>query len=162
MNPLDIIYTVFVAKFLFVVFRLHIAFNSCIIAVSRYIFIVYDVNVSDFGIEKVRRILILASIVVPLVLSILSEGATPTNFRTMSGQRVNEYIGYCPIPVSYHFKNNQTDGILQSPIYTFAHNYIPSSVVFAIQLFCTVSLALIGSNIMEGVMYLHIYIYSKR
>ena len=60
-----------VVRFLFVCLRIYVALNSLIIATCRYCFIIHDVKAVQYGIRKIRRILVCLSFAVPLVLSIL-------------------------------------------------------------------------------------------
>ena len=127
---------------LFVIFRAYIGFNSLIIAICRYCFIVFDQAISSFGIGKARKVLLFGSFGIPLLLAILREAAFPM----------------APGWISLSTAENS----IQSPLYYLAHSFLPDFVSYGMALLVISLVGIIFLNIGEGLIYLHIYIYGRR
>ena len=131
-----------VLRSLFLLFRYYIGFNSFIIAICRYCFIVFDGKTSDIGVGKARKILLGSSFGIPLLLAVFSEA-------TVSMQH-----GWIAL--------STTENIFQSPIYQLVRHLFPDFITYVIELCCISLIGIIFSNIIEGLIYFHIYIYCRR
>ena len=123
-------------------FRCYIGFNSLIIAICRYCFIVFDQTTRAFGIGKARKMLLCGSFGIPLCVAVLFEATAPMN---------QGWIALSTAEDSY-----------QSPIFDLANSLLPNFVTDGIAFFCMSMLGIIFSNVGEGIIYLHIYIYGRR
>ena len=138
-------------------------FNSLIMAISRYVCIVHYNTVDNYGVRKVRNFLIGSSLGIPFLLAILSEALVPVEY-------IWEVL-FLPNNSSTHDRQecdstsmcrNMTLQLPQSPIYNMTNTYIPSEICHVLKLVFTASMFLIHSNILEGILYSHTYIYYKR
>ena len=138
-------------------------FNSLIIAISRYTCIVYQRTVEDFGVKKVRKLLISSSVGVPIFFALLNEALIP----------VEDFWGALFLPeYTYSFdriannkdvlNQNVTLHLPQSPLHLIAHTYLPTSVTHGLKFVWLIILISIHFNLLEGVIYLHIHIYYNR
>ena len=96
----------------------------------------------ETDIDKASKILLCASFGVPLLVAVLGEAAIPMEQGWMA-------------------VSTAEDGF-QSPIYEFANNLLPHFITNGIALFCMALRAIIFSNVGQGLIYLHIYIYARR
>ena len=134
-------------------------FNSLIIAISRYTCIVYEAAVEAFGVRKLRKLLITSSIGIPIFFAILHESLIP----------VENVLGAYFMPnytYSYDKSDEQStkanDYIQQSPLFVITDAYLPISIKYGLKLVWFVILILVHSNVLEGIIYLHTYIFYHR
>ena len=123
-------------------FRCYIGFNSLIIAICRYCFIVFDQTTRSFGIGKARKMFLCGSFGIPLCVAVLFEATAPMN---------QGWIALSTAEDSY-----------ESPIFDLANSLLPNFVTDGIAFFCMSMLGIIFSNVGEGIIYLHIHIYGRR
>ena len=135
-------HAIIILRSLYVLFRSYVGFNSLIIAICRYCFIVFDQTTASFGIGQARKVLLGASFGIPLLVAILGEATLPMEhmWRALS----------------------TAEDAFESPTYELTNSFLPSLVTYGIGLFCMALLGFIFSNIGEGLIYLHIYIYGRR
>ena len=143
--------------------RTYIAFNSLIIATSRYIFVIFETQIDRFKIRHVRAFLLTISVAIPMILTLLHQATTPTGPQWLSF-----FMPYTD-EIQLLFANKSLDindvlmsEIQQSPLYTFVHEYLPSlliNVLWFVEIFMSIA---IYSNIIEGYMYAHCYYLIKR
>ena len=138
-------------------------FNSLIMAISRYVCIVHYHAVDGYGVRKVRKFLIGSSIGIPFLLAILTDALVPVE---------NIWV-ILFLPDSNFIHNGQGSNdtslilnpklqIVQSPIYYLTNTYLPYEMFSVLKLVWTVLMFLLHSNILEGIIYLHTYIYYRR
>lgn len=135
-------------------------FNSLIMAISRYVCIVYHETVEAYGVRKWRKVLIGSSIVIPVLLSVLTDALVPVEdiWEVLFWQNSSFLNAMNTSPLD----ENMTSEMPMSPIYIFTNACIPSVLVYALKFIWTAVLVLIHSNVLEGIIYLHIYIYYNR
>ena len=150
-------------------------FNSAIIAISRYLFIVREQEVSQFGVKQTKRILIGSSLVVPFITVILWDASFPRQWDAtenklwLLGAKTELSPSSSKLMDEQHFclfldghSNNQTQSIDQSPIYMLSNNYIPTPIIYGMKMLFCVLLSVIFSNIAEGILYSRTFMYLKR
>ena len=156
-------YIIGVIRFLSTLNGCYGGFNSLIMAISRYVCVVYCNFVDNYGVRKVRNFLIGSSIGIPFLLALLTEALVPIEY-------IWEVL-FLPDNDTTHqrqtYDNNlpnesMTPQIPLSPIYHVTNMYLPSEISYILQLVQAASMLLIHSNILEGIIYLHIYIQYKR
>ena len=135
-------YAICTLRSVFALFRNYIGFNSLIIAVCRYCFIVFNETTSAIGIYKARKALVCGSFAIPFLVVVLNSATVPMA------------PGWIALWT--------TEDTFQSPFYEFVNSLLPSYVTNGIALFGMSLRAIILSNIGEGFIYLHIYIYGRR
>ena len=138
-------------------------FNSLIMAISRYVCIIYQDAVERYGVRKLRKVLIGSSIGVPVFLAITTEALTPVEDVWGSLFMPNYTNPYDLSKTNYTaLYDDMVFKMPHSPLYQITNMYLPSEVQAGLKLFWKVSLVLIHLNILEGIMYLHVYIYYYR
>ena len=162
-------YIIITMRFVYMVFRFYIGFNSLIIASCRYCFIVLETHVINFGFDRTRRIFLSSSIGIPILLAVIIE-ATHTielawicmfmpsqnhTFKELSEVVQNSQEGL--------FCSKEVMGdITESPLYSAFEQYLSPSFRYGLKI-CFKVLALTAtSNIIEGFMYFHIFVFIKR
>ena len=107
-------------RFLYILILFYLGFNSLIVAICRYIFIVVVQHNDTFTIKKIRSWVIAASIVIPVMLVTLHEATIPLNNRWVDilKQMVTPDNSSSLIISSYSIENT-TFIVHQSPLFTF-------------------------------------------
>ena len=155
-HPCLVTYVLMGMRFLFNIVRIYIGLNSIVVAVCRYLFIVCDEKISNFGIQRFKRIIIGASFWVPVLLGILREATVPW-VHTFDIENQS-----CSLPKAHPFNEDFSETTTQSPIYTLTHNYVSSSVIYGIRLILYTLILTILSNTVEGILYLLTFRHTKR
>ena len=136
----------------------YVGFNSLIIAITRYFFIVHEVVAERIGIKLLRSLFVAFSIGIPMITSMINESINPVEEAWSSIFVPN----YNPSQ-ERNGENNATIIITSiSPLLHIPDRYVPSFAKFGMQIFWFIMLVSTYSNILEGVMYLRIYIYYFR
>ena len=154
LNPCFYHYVGLIMRFAYHVVRLYIGFHSLVVAICRICFILYEHVVSNYGIDKFKKIIYYGSIMVPLGIAILAQGTIPTQNRL-----IPITVSRCTGVVT-NFNDTKMDN--QSPIYAFVQNNVSSHVTTSIEVFCYTMVFIILSNTIEGIIYLYVWSYSKR
>ena len=130
-------------------------FNSLIMAISRYILIIYHDSAEAYGIRKLRKLLIDSSIVIPVFIAVLGEALMP----------MEDVWGSFFVP-NFTQSFNQSKGmafeIPHSSLYQVTNTYLPTMVRDGLKFTWSFILILMHLNVLEGLIYLHIYIYYHR
>ena len=162
-QPVLIRYVIASVRFLYTIFRWYIGFNSLIIAICRYTFIVYDNLVLKFGINRIRYLYLSSSVGIPILIAFMHDAAAPMehawicmfmpdNNQTYQG---GDSIGiFCT--------KNIAANTIQSPIYNVLNEYMSPSVTYVLWIVCFVLIVITNSNFIEGFIYLHIFINFRR
>ena len=136
----------------------YVGFNSLIIAITRYLFIIHDGVAERIGIKRLRSIFVALSIGIPMITSMINESINPVEEAWSSIFVPN----YNPLEEETG-ENNATINISSiSPLLHIPDRYIPSFAKFGMRVFWFIMLLSTYSNILEGIMYLRIYIYYFR
>ena len=156
-------YIIMTARFLYVWFRVYIGFNSLIIATCRYCYIVKDSLVSRIGIERTRYIFITTSVAVPALLALSNEATLPLESAWIcmfmpNDNNTEEIKNTSDIFCS---KDIMVD-VSESPIYNVLHNYLSPQMTFCLQIGHKIILFIATSNIIEGILYIHTFLFIIR
>ena len=152
---------VLIFRFLYTFFRDYLQFHSLIIAICRYSFIIFDFKSQTFGIAKLRTFFIGASIGVPFFTAILYEITRPIEktymywfYGTTLPQDSPNATDTQPIePVD--FKTRSIPFIIFNEISS-------PSVVHVVSVVENIVFSIIYSNLIEGCIYTHIFIFLRR
>ena len=166
-QPFMVRYVIITGRFLFTMFRVYIGFNSMIISMCRYTFIVYDNCVCKIGIQRMKYVFICTSVVLPILIAFFNEATHPIeiawicmfmpqeNLKNPQGNNRNDSQGiFCAKDIM--------EDITESPIYNVLHEQLSAPFVYGLQIFTKALLITITSNILEGFMYSHTFIYITR
>ena len=156
---------VIITRFVFIFIRSYTGFNSLIIATCKYFFIVIEPMADTHDIQRTKRALVLSSFLVPILFSILHEA---TFIRAVFWDQLFG-IQYSNVGIANdsHFNddhawNNTTNMTIQSPIFTLINFYCSSRLINALYVVCLIMFIMMRSNLIEGFIYLHIFIHDRR
>ena len=142
------VYAMHIGMFSFYLVRSYVGFNSLILAIGRYIFVVLDGRVMNWGIEKVSRVLILLSSLVPFFTAILTSSVLTLQYTSWLAP-IREYEEQC-----YRFTTqHETRNNFRSPLYDLAHSIFPSWITDCFFILFVICLTLIYTNVAEGFIY---------
>ena len=166
-QPFMVRYAIITLRFLYTMFRVYIGFNSLIISMCRYTFIVYENFVCKIGIRRMKYIFLCSSVVLPILIAFFNEATHPIeiawicvfmpqdNLKNPQCNDGNDSHGiFCA--------KNIMEDITESPIYNVLHEHLSSPFSYGLQMFTKALLIATTSNILEGFMYLHTFIYIRR
>ena len=154
---------IIVLRFFYVWFRVYCGFNSLIIALCRYCFMVKDNFVSHIGVERIRKVFFTSSVAIPALLALSNEATLPVEIAWicmfMPSQNETEEIRnssdvFCE-------KDIMAD-VSESPLFNMLHDNISPSMTFGLQIFHKIVLAIATSNILEGILYIHTFVFITR
>ena len=167
-QPFVVRYLIFTLRFFYSTFRGYIGFNSLIIAICRYTFVLYDRQVYNIGFKRVAYLYLISSAVIPIFFSFLSE-ATHTledtwicMFMPQDNRTQEENEGHIDETRGILCDQNTIQDVTESPIYFFFKNHLPSSVTYGMWICVKIFLVINNSNIIEGIMYAHIFLDMNR
>ena len=150
-------------RFMYSIITCYLSFNSLVMAGSRYVFVVHEEWASRFGIRKLRKICLFTSFGAPMFIALLNEAMIPIEYTWMlnfmpATNNVLQTVEYVhPLQT-----NNSTYGMMSSPLFWFASFHLNSTFNDILRVICKILVFLAFSNIVEGLLYIHIYVYYKR
>ena len=148
-------------RFLFTIFRDYVQFHSLIIAITRYTFIVHDSSATRFGINRLRKIFIASSFVIPLLSSVFYELTRPIE-RTYLYWFYGENWTKISQNITENQNGEQSGDELESAFFVLFRTFFSSSVINAISAVENVIFSIIYSNLVEGCIYYHIFVWFQR
>ena len=154
---------IILGRFMYSLISSYLAFNSLLLAIIRYIFVVRDIRAARIGIKKLREIFLFASFCIPIFIAVLNEAMIPIEYNwikifmpTTNDVFQKEEYGHLLQA------NNSTHDIKSSPLYWFTSIYLHSTINDILRVICQILVFLVFSNIIEGFLYMHIYYCYKR
>ena len=141
-------------RFVHGLYRDYVSFNSLIIAIIRYTFVVMGTNAEAFGISKLRHLFIGCSIGIPIFNNFLYEATQPIEPMLISifYDKTKDMID--------ETKNdrNLTNGVDINDTYNFtifilANKYLPSQLRYSLVIIEDIMMVILYSNILEGILY---------
>ena len=147
---------------------LYVGFNSFILAISRYVFVMRATHDEQTCMKKLRRLFIVTSILAPVLFGILDEAfiAYPTITPITAASNVMIRHNQTNVGSTFydtdHNLQNHTYLIPQSPLFLVAEKYVSSSIKYVVKLGLVIAHTAFYSNIPEGILYTHIFIINKR
>ena len=144
-------------------YRVYLSFHSLIVAITRYTFLMYDIQTEFYGVKKLRNMFISFSIGVPLIHTVISICVQPLEVRWFSLFSV--YNDSVSVPSEAHglfFHRVTTAEEYNISLYHLINKLLPSSLVFGLQVFDSAIFLLISMNIVELFLYAHLFIHFHR
>ena len=150
-------------RYLYFLFRNYLSFHSLIVAITRYSFLMYDVQTEIIGIRKLRNLFISCSIGVPFIQSIFYVSTEAFQMRWLLLFKVQNYSMSEP-PKQHDITNIQITEAEEYNIFLFniIRKTLPSSLLLGLQYFGGIIFCLIFSNIIEGFLYTHLFVHFHR
>ena len=148
-------------RFLTIMLRDYVQFNSLIIAICRYTFIVYNTGLATIRMEKIRRFYIICSGMIPLITTVLYETTVATEpfFISMFYGR-NEAHKYSSSGLQMNSSYLQIE--YSSPIFVTCRDNFPIELKNAMLYLQNILVVMIYSNVPEAFIYIHIFVFYKR
>ena len=152
-----------ISNFIVKLTLMYVGFNSLIIALCRYIFMMIVTHNDASTIKKIRQLIVAASVMCPIIMTFLNEAFVPMSeykIHLMSHQveimePKMESSNFCIL-------QNTTLIIRQSLLYAHINDFIPQLILRPLKdVVCIINFAAC-SNILEAVLYTHIFWYNKR
>ena len=152
-----------ISNFIVKLTLMYVGFNSLIIALCRYIFMMIVTHNDASTIKKIRQLIVAASVMCPIIMTFLNEAFVPMSeykIHLMSHQveimePKMESSNFCIL-------QNTTLIIRQSLIYDGVNDFIPQLFLRPLKDAVRIINFVTYSNILEAVFYTHIFWYNKR
>ena len=152
-----------VAEFIIKLTLIYVSFNSFIIASCRYIFIIIVTHNELESIKRIRKMIVLASIIGPIILTILDEAFVPlAKYKINLTQYQVQMVKTQLLNNSGYEISNTSFIIPQSLIYNVIQDYVPQLLLYPINCFLFIINFSAFSNVIEAGLYIHIFWYNKR
>ena len=140
---------------------IYIGQHSLVVAICRYMFIIFHKQTENIGIRRFSALIISSSAAFPIILAFLQ-------ICVVSSE---EFFSYSPFSVT--FPSNATSYYLipchkrifhtfDSPFYCWMQENTPAAIVFAIKSTTLGSIVLFSSNVIEAFIYVHIFAFCIR
>ena len=162
-HPSATVWSIHVAELIIKFTFLYAGFNSFIIGLCRYVFIIVVTHNEANTINRIRKLILAASIVFPATLTVLDVAFMPMaemEIHLMPHQV--DMMETITLSNSAYVIHNTTLIIPRSPFYTIARNSIPQFLLYPIKCVAEFITFVVCSNIIEGGFYTHIFWYHKR
>ena len=153
-NPCVFRYGNDILIFCYILWRYYVGLNSLILAIGRYAFVVHDVRMLKFGVEKMGKILISLSFTIPLLMAILAESVKMFKNKALVPD-INFYDLSCSLSDNNNLSSNITEEMYSSPLYKAVHSVLPSWTTNCLYVIHGILSALIFCNILEGILYVN-------
>ena len=142
---------------------MYVGFNSLIIAVCRYTFMMIVTHNDASTIKKIRQLIVIISIMVPIIITVLNEAFVPmSEYKIHLMPHQVEILETKMSSNTFCILQNTTLIIRQSLIYDDIQDLMPQSFLRPLKdVVCIINFAAC-SNIFEAVFYTHIFWYNKR
>ena len=161
--PFWVLHAISTGRGLYILLRTYVGFNSMIIAIGRYCFIVFETQTSRFRIKTIRYLFISCSVGIPIFLTLANEATIPIE---------RPYIAIFMPQYNDTYQSNVNHSIWviekstieahQSILYSIVNHYVPTTITYGVGVFCKPMTAVIFSNVVEGFIYIHTFVYSIR
>ena len=148
-------------RYAFTFFRDYLQFHSLIIAICRYTFIIMESKAEKFGIARLRKYFIVTSISVPLFTSTIYELTSPIENRYIQWfYGIDDSPGV--INSTVYFEESLDNEPFESVPFKTFNSFFPSVLVDSFHFIDTALFSIIYSNLIEGCLYAHLFIYYYR
>ena len=155
-------YLVQTSRFISTFLRNFAGFHSLIIAICRYVFIVFTAHADKIGIKTLRIFFISCSIQIPLLLAICEFLFFPAKDWIALFRFSNDSFENVTIQDSSLVHESINSDFDENVVYRTILNYVPQLQISVMRYAVHITAILIYSNIIEGLIYGHIFIFMKR
>ena len=154
---------VHISNFIVKLTLMYVGFNSLIIALCRYIFMMIVTHNDAGSIKTVRKLIVIASVMVPIMITFLNEAFVPmSEYKIHLMQHQVEVMELTMSSSTFSILHNTTLIIRQSLISDAINDFIPQLFLRPLKdVVCIINFAAC-SNILEAVFYTHIFWNNKR
>ena len=156
-SPCMVVNAFHIGMFSYIIVRSYVGFNSFILAVGRYVFVVHDDKVFSWGVKKVSRVLIISSILVPFLMALLTNSVVTLQYTGWLSH-ARDYVEKCENltygALNHDIPKTQSIDYFRSPFYDFVQLNFPSWMSDGLYILFLVSVTALYSNITEGLIYI--------
>ena len=141
-------------RFAYSLNRDYVSFNSLIIAIIRYTFVVKGTNVEAFGVSKLRHLFIACSIGIPIFNNFLYEATQPIEslYTSIFYDKPKDMIDG-----RKHYQNltNRVDinDTYEFTTFILVKEFLPSQLRYLLIVMEDIMIFILYSNILEGILY---------
>ena len=139
----------------------YVKFHSFVVALCRYTFLILSTQAETIGISRLKAIFIGCSIAVPTVTNLIYSIIHPLDDITTQWFYGQDYSGDEANQSDFSKKMNLIS-TYDSPLYLLYNEYCPETLKLGMNVLDVFIVMTVYSNIPEGFMYIHLYIFSKR
>ena len=140
-------------SFFYGIVKDYIGFNSLIVAIVRYTFLIHEAKAEKIGVKKLKKFFVYASFIVPIGNSFLFESTVSVHWWIISLNNTR---------IEDAFRNPLTNRTYESPLYYTMHQILPTPLVQTLTSLEISFLFIFYSNILEGFLYARAMIYYRR
>lgn len=153
-----------ILRFFYGSIRDYLSFNSLIIAVTRYTFLVFAARIESVGIKRLRTFFIYSSFLVPICNACLYVITQPIEQYWISILPTKSSISNdTSTNISYHpFTKVNMNERYESTIYLWINQNLPASFIQIMSNTVAIVLIIIYSNVIEGFLYAHAILLYRR
>ena len=162
LEPMFKFFLLHLRRFLLPLYVFYTATNSLIIAICRYIFIVFDKKANQFGIRKLKYFFIGSSVGLPFVLVLLHNLVIST--EELRARQVLYSFGNISISTNETVKGCMETMLhtMENPLYCFIKENFNPTLIKMVRVILESTTAIILSNLVEGFIYIHTFTYCIR
>ena len=133
-------------------FRFYFPFTTLIVPLMRYVFIVHNRRVREFGKEKLKKLIYYCSIWVPMMMTVLHAFTIPVPRQTFD---ITLETSYKFLEKSYNITCGDAMGVKDdcAPILSFVHQHISKDVTKIVGIGVKIFYAIVCSRIVAGILY---------
>ena len=161
LNPCIYAYGAHILIFFYILLRSYVGMNSLIVAFGRYIFVVHDERVSTVGLDKVAKILISSSFIIPFLMSLLAAAVFTVEYNGWLAE-IQVYENACFFIDLDNLETNTASALYHSPFYTLVNSSLPDSFTYGLYILYLVLAFILFSNIGEAIIYLKSFVFVYR
>ena len=116
---------VHIGIFAYMFLRTYVGFNSLVQAAGRYLFVVHDSHVLKWGVDKVGKVLIGCSFIIPFVMAVLANSVITLEYNGWLSQ-IEDHASSCysrnKIYGHSEIVNETAEKLFKSPLYDLLHS----------------------------------------
>ena len=148
---------VHIGVFVYMFMRTYVGFNSLVLAVGRFVFVVHDEQVMKWGVETVAKMLIRSSFIIPFLMAFLSNSVASLEYNGWLSQ-IQDYQSSCYYSTDQHSghsdgSNGTTNNLFKSPLYEIVHSNFPPWLTSGMYVLNMGLAVILLSNLCEGIIY---------
>ena len=147
---------VHIGIFAYLFLRTYVGLNSLVQAVGRYLFVVHDAHVLEWGVDTVGKVLIGSSFIIPFVMAILANSVVTLEYNGwLSPMQEHASKCYSRDKLYWHSEigNGTAQELFKSPLYDFLHSNFPTWFTSGVYFLNIVLATTLLSNVCEGIIY---------
>ena len=142
--------------FAYMFLRTYVGFNSLVQAAGRYLFVVHDAHVLEWGVDTVGKVLIRSSFIIPFIMAVLANSVLTLEFNGWLSP-MQEHASSCysrdKLDGQSEIGNGTAQELFKSPLYDFLHSNFPTWFTSGIYFLNLVLATTLLSNMCEGIIY---------